>query len=166
MARLYLAGGFFNACERLHFLFLEKHLKLLGHEVILPQREERRHIDEENFNLEAIVNDCRRDVLDPLNLVIANSDYAVGNNGSEIKLDLAFTAKGAAITYRTDIRTDSARELRERRIPREKRECFLHQPADFTEMRDVDEYYERLAFHISEFIDLVLRNSVGDSTKH
>ena len=37
--KLYLAAGLFNAGERLHNLYLEKHLNMLGYEVILPQRE-------------------------------------------------------------------------------------------------------------------------------
>lgn len=45
MKKIYLAGGLFNAGERLHNLHLEKAFKDLGYDVILPQREALRHFD-------------------------------------------------------------------------------------------------------------------------
>lgn len=45
MKKIYLAGGLFNAGERLHNLHLEKAFKDLGYDVILPQRKALRHFD-------------------------------------------------------------------------------------------------------------------------
>lgn len=47
MATIYLAAGLFTAAERLHNLFLEKHLIALRHKVILPQREAKQFFDDE-----------------------------------------------------------------------------------------------------------------------
>ena len=64
---IYLAGGLFNAGERLHNLYLEKHLKLLGRNVILPQREalKRQNPITKEFDPKAIANDCKEAVRDP-----------------------------------------------------------------------------------------------------
>ncbi len=165
MARLYLAGAFFNAGQRLHFLFLEKHLKLLGHEVILPLRDTKDLIGEESFDFDGLTGYCSRNVLDPTNLVVMNGDATDGDD-TAIVISIAFSPKDAAITYRTNIRSDTARKNKRGDVPRARKRCVLHQPAVFTELEEVDAYYKRLASHIHDFVEHVLRDGNAKQATH
>src|ERR1035437_6337628 len=108
---LYLAGGLFNAGERLPNLYLEKYLKMLGYEVILPQREALNFFDGERFNVTGIVNDCRASICNQKNLFVGNSDGPDADGGTCVEYGMAIVATGKAIIYRTDFRTDPEKEI-------------------------------------------------------
>lgn len=76
MKTLYLASGLFNAGERLHNLYLEKHLIELGYKVILPQREALKYFNGKSFDVAGIVADCKRSCTDKKVLYIGNADGA------------------------------------------------------------------------------------------
>ncbi len=145
MEKLYLAGGLFNAGERLHNLYLEKHLKAKGYEVILPQREALQFFREGLFDVAGIVEDCRSAVTDDRNLCIANTDGADADSGTCIEFGIAITATGQAISYRTDFRTAMDRELGVNAMFQAEGTIFVYRPCFFTELEQVDAYYEELA---------------------
>lgn len=101
---LYLAAGLFNAGERLHNLYLEKYLKELGHEVILPQRRAEQFIDGDTVDHRAIAVDCsehcsREDVL-----YVGSADGPDPDSGTAVEYGIAITANDKAIVYKTDFR--------------------------------------------------------------
>jgi nucleoside 2-deoxyribosyltransferase len=152
MEKLYLAGGLFNAGERLHSLYLEKHLKAKGYEVILPQREALKFFSGGLFDILGIAEDCRSAVADDRNLCIANTDGADADSGTCIEFGIAITATGQAISYRTDFRTATDRELGVNAMFRAEGTVFVYEPCFFTELDEVDAYYEQLAEAIHQAI--------------
>lgn len=152
---LYLAGGLFNAGERLHLLYLEKHLKLLGHKVVLPQREALNFFDGGSFDVKGIVEHCRVRCEDAKNIFVGSSDGADADSGTAIEYGIAITATGRAIVYRTDFRTDTEKELGMNAMFQARGTCFLYQPCYFTELDEVDDYYAKLARIIHESLPLV-----------
>jgi nucleoside 2-deoxyribosyltransferase len=150
--KLYLAGGLFNAGERLHALNLEKHLVDLGYEVILPQREALRFFKDGLFDIRGIVDDCRKNAIDPTKTCVCSSDGADADSGTAIEFGMAITATGKAIVYRTDFRTALEKEVGVNAMFRANDSVFIYEPCFFTELKEVDEYYKRLAAKIDEAI--------------
>jgi nucleoside 2-deoxyribosyltransferase len=143
--KLYLAGGLFNAGERLHNLYLEKHLVLLGYEVILPQREALNFSKDDLFDLQGIVEDCTAKCTDKNTLYVGSADGADADSGTAVEYGMAIISKGIAILYRTDFRTALETEHGVNAMFTAKGTSFIYQPCFFTELDQVDEYYGELA---------------------
>lgn len=152
MATIYLAAGLFNAGERLHNLFLEKFLRELGHEVILSQREALKFFDGKQFDIDAIVEDCRQSRTNPKHICVACADGADADSGTAVEYGMAMTANGRAIVYRTDFRTAEEKELGANAMLKAKGTSFIYHPCFFTELDEVDAYYEELSRKIHEAI--------------
>ncbi|MFA5986676.1 MAG: nucleoside 2-deoxyribosyltransferase [Parcubacteria group bacterium] len=148
MEKLYLAGGLFNAGERLHNLYLEKHLKSLGYEIILPQREALTHFDGQFFNVSEIVESCRKICADPEVAYVGNADGPDTDSGTCVEYGIAITATGKAIVYRTDFRTDLTKELGVNAMLNARGTTFIYDPCFFTELDQVEPYYRALAMRI------------------
>jgi nucleoside 2-deoxyribosyltransferase len=154
---LYLASGLFNSGERLHNLYLEKYLRMLGYEVILPQREALNFFDGERFNLAGIVNDCQTSVCNSKNLFVGNSDGADTDGGTCVEYGMAIVATGRAIIYRTDFRTDPEKEIGVNAMLGAKKTIFIYFPAYFTELDEAEIYYKNLSQKIHETIQQVVQ---------
>ena len=154
MATIYLAGGLFNAGERLHNLFLEKFLQELGHMIILPQREALKFFDKNgHLNLDAVAGDCRRYCEDERVIYVGNIDGADADSGTGVEYGIAITVAGAAIVYRTDFRTDAEKEIGVNAMLKLKGTTFIYHPCFFTELGDeVRNYYRELAKKIDEAV--------------
>ena len=152
MKTIYLAGGLFNAGERLHNLYLEKHLKILGYEVMLPQRRAKGFFLNGQFLVDEIVADCQRQCLNSQNCYVGNVDGADADSGTGVEYGIAITASGRAIVYRTDFRTDTVKEVGVNAMFRAKGTTFIYQPCFFTELEQVDAYYSDLALKIHHAI--------------
>lgn len=154
MAKIYLAGGLFNAGERLHNLFLEKFLQELGHTIILPQREALKFLDKNShIDLDAVAEDCRKHCEGESVVYVGNIDGADADSGTCVEYGIAITVAGAAIVYRTDFRTDTAKEVGVNAMLKLKGTMFIYHPCFFTEMGDeVKNYYRELAKKIDEAV--------------
>jgi len=157
MNTLYLAGGLFNAGERLHNLYLEKHLKMHGYKVILPQREAVQFREDGHFNVAGIVADCQRAAINPENVYVGSADGADADSGTCVEYGMAITATGRAVVYRTDFRTDRDLELGINAMLTAAGTIFLYHPCFFTELEYVDIYYSELAQSIHEAIQALPR---------
>jgi len=153
--KLYLAGGVFNAGEQLHNLYLEKYLRTLGYEVILPQREALRFFDGQQFDLVGIAKSCRDYCHDPNNLYVGSTDGADADSGTCVEYGLAITARGQAVVYRTDFRTASEGAGEKfgvnimLNIPGT---AFVYHPCSLTELDEAEAYYKNLAEKIHQAI--------------
>ncbi len=156
MRTLYLAGGLFNAGERLHNLYLEKHLKELGYKVILPQREAMKFFDGDCFDVDGIVEDCKTSVTNPLYLYVGSVDGADADSGGCVEYGMAIIATGQAVVYRTDFRTALEKELGVNAMLRAKGTILAYHPCFFTELGQVDDYYETLAAKIHQAIQKLM----------
>jgi len=150
--RIYLAGGLFNAGERLHNLYLEKYLKALGYEVVLPQREALNAFDGKGFDVKAIVKDCRNSSNDPENIFVGNADGPDSDSGTCVEYGFAICSTGRAVVYRTDFRTALDRELGINAMLTCDGTEFVYEPCFFTELDQVDLYYKGLVNKIDEAI--------------
>jgi nucleoside 2-deoxyribosyltransferase len=150
--RIYLAGGLFNVGERLHNLYLEKYLKMLGYEIILPQREALKRFDGKSFDLAGIVYDCKEFCSDPNVLYVGNADGADADSGTCVEYGIAIISTGKAIVYRTDFRTHLDKEIGVNAMLNLKGTIFIYEPCFFTELDQVDSFYERLADKIHRVI--------------
>jgi nucleoside 2-deoxyribosyltransferase len=153
---LYLAAGLFNAAERLHVLYLEKHLLALGHKAIVPQREALKFFKDGLFNVRSIVADCtatckRSDVI-----CIVSLDGTDADSGSAVEFTVGVLTNGHAIVYRTDFRTALEKELGVNAMFTMDGTAFLYKPCFFTELSQVDTYYAQLAKHIDEEVRMIL----------
>ena len=148
--KIYLAGGLFNAPERLHNLYLEKHLKELGHEVILPQREALRFFDGEHFDMYKIAETCAQSCADKEIFYVGNADGADTDSGTAVEYGIAITATHRALVYRTDFRTDETRELGVNAMFKLRGTVFVYFPCQITNLGQVEEYYQNLARYIHE----------------
>ena len=156
MKRIYLAGGLFNAGERLHNLHLEKALKDLGYDVILPQREALRHFDGKVFNVSDIVESCSNCCSDINNLFVGNTDGSDSDSGTCVEYGIAISSNKRAIVYRTDFRTAEEKELGLNAMLKAKKTIFVYEPCFFTELSEVDLFYQKLAKRIDKAIQLIL----------
>jgi nucleoside 2-deoxyribosyltransferase len=152
--KLYLAGGLFNAGERLHNLYLEKHLRALGYETILPQREALKFFKDGKFNVFGIVRDCQQSCMASKNLYVGSADGADADSGGAIEYGIAVTSTYAAVVYRTDFRTAEDRELGLNAMFQVEGTCFVYRPCFFTELGEVDVYYQELAQAIHDAVSL------------
>ncbi len=150
--KIYLAGSLFNAGERLHNLLLEKYLKALGYEVILPQREALKAFNGKNFDVKAIVESCKNACLSHQNIFVGNADGPDSDSGTCIEYGIAIISTGKAIVYRTDFRTAPDRELGVNAMLTGKGTTFIYLPCYFTELDQVGVYYRELAQKIHEAI--------------
>ena len=152
MITIYLAGGLFNAAERLHNLFLEKYLKESGYNVILPQREALKFFNTDHFDVGGIVEDCRQSCINPSHIFVGSTDGADADSGTCVEYGMAITATGKAIVYRTDFRTAEEKELGVNAMLKADGTIFIYHPCFFTELEQVESYYKELAQKIHEVI--------------
>ena len=146
MKKIYLAGGLFNAGARLHNLYLEKHLESLGFEVILPQREALKHFEEkDSFDVAGVVESCQEACCDPENIYVGCVDGADADSGTCVEYGMAIVSTGRAVVYRTDFRTAIDRELGMNAMLSSKGTIVIYEPCFFTELEQVDPYYQKLA---------------------
>jgi nucleoside 2-deoxyribosyltransferase len=151
--QIYLAGGLFNAGEMIHNLYLEKHLKLLGYEVILPQREGLKHFKNDKLDLEAIVKECTLFAMDRKNTYVGCIDGTDADSGTAVEYGLAIASKGKAIIYRTDFRTDFSKEIGVNAMFTGNNTVIIYEPAFLTELSQIDNFYENLAKRIIKAIE-------------
>jgi nucleoside 2-deoxyribosyltransferase len=149
---IYLAGGLFNAGERLHNLYLERELKKLGHEVILPQRRALDFFSDGKFDTCAIVADCAKLCADPNILYVGSLDGADSDSGCSVEYGITITATGRAVVYRTDFRTAEDHELGVNAMFNAQRTILIYLPCLFTDLGEVDNYYRELSWKIHEAI--------------
>jgi len=153
MKKIYLAGGLFNAGERLHNLNLEKYLIELGYEVKLPQREALKAFNGKNFDVKAIVKSCRESSSDPEYVFVGNADGADSDSGTCVEYAFSIASTGRAVIYRTDFRTALDRELGINAMLTGEGTEFVYEPCFFTELEQVEPYYKGLAKKIHEAIN-------------
>lgn len=152
MATIYLAGGLFNAGERLHNLYLEKHLEKLGHTIILPQREALKFFKDNEFDIKGITNDCLYNAANPSIVFVGNTDGADSDSGTCVEYGVAISNHGHVITYRTDFRTAIEKEVGVNAMLRVGGTKFIYSPCYFTDLEEVDDFYSALAQKIHEAI--------------
>lgn len=150
--KIYLAGGLFNAGERLHNLYLEKYLRELNHEVIVPQRVALTFFKDGYFDTQKIVADCREKSIDSNNIYVGNIDGADADAGTAVEYGMAIIATGRAIIYRTDFRTATEKELGVNAMLRAESTELIYEPCFFTELEEVDTYYKNLALRIGDAV--------------
>lgn len=150
--KIYLAGGLFNAGERLHNLCLEKYLSLLGHEVVLPQREALNFLNNGHLDLKGLGADCKTKCTDQENIYVGSVDGADADSGTAIEYGMAIIVTGRAIIYRTDCRTELEKELGVNAMFSMEGTKFIHEECSFTELNQVEDYYKRLASAIDEVL--------------
>lgn len=157
--RIYLAGGLFNAGERLHNLYLEKALKELGYKVILPQREDLKHCDsKKGFDLPSIAEDYIQPCPDTQNIFVGNLDDAGSDSLTRIKNRATVQSTKRAIYYLTDLRTNTEKEVVvNARLYRGGETVFIYDPCHFTELDQVESYYQGLAEKINEVINHIIK---------
>jgi nucleoside 2-deoxyribosyltransferase len=149
---IYLAGGVFNAAERLHNLYLARALERLGHTVILPQREALQFFSDGSFNVAAIREDCRQSASTRNNIFVGSADGADADAGTSIEYGLAIQATGRAVIYRTDFRTDEAREIGMNAMLKLNGTAFVYDPCFITDLDEAEAFYASLAQKIHEAI--------------
>jgi len=154
--KIYLAGGLFNAGERLHNLYLEKYLKALDYDVVLPQREALKAFDNGTFDVKKIVRSCREASSHPENILVGNADGPDSDSGTCIEYTFAIVSTGRAVIYRTDFRTALDRELGINAMLMGEGTEFVYDPCFITELDQVDAYYAGLAMKIHEAIQKIL----------
>lgn len=155
---VYLAAGLFNAGERLHNLFLERALKALGRVVILPQREALKHFNAGSFNVQGIVASCQQEATNPSNVLVGNADGSDADSGTAVEYGMAIIANGHAVIVRTDFRTVEEQELGVNAMLRAEGTIFIYKPCFFTELGEVEGYYNELARQIHEAVLEIERN--------
>lgn len=150
--KIYLAGALFNAGERLHNLCLEKYLKELGYEVMLPQREALKAFDDGKFDMKKIVRSCQESSSKTENIFVGNADGPDSDSGTCVEYGFAIASTGRAVVYRTDFRTALDRELGINAMLTGESTEFVYEPCYFTELDQVKPYYRGLAKKIHEAI--------------
>lgn len=157
---LYLAGGLFNAAERLHNLYLERFLKDLGYKVILPQREAAKHIVDGVPNLPKIKAECKESALSALNIYVGSADGADADSGTCVEYGLAIGTKGDAVVYRTDIRTDTEREIGVNAMLTLEGTVNIYSLCYITELNQADAYYQNLAAQIHLAVQVIVKAQI------
>jgi nucleoside 2-deoxyribosyltransferase len=152
MLTIYLAGGLFNAGERLHNLYLERELTKLGHKVILPQRRALDFFSDGKFDTCAMAANFAQLCADPNILYVGSLDGADSDSGGSVEYGITVTATGRAVVYRTDFRTAQERELGVNAMFKAHRTLLIYLPCFFTDLGEVDNYYRELAWKIHEAI--------------
>jgi hypothetical protein len=172
---IYIAGGLFNAAERVHNATLETHLIETAREAninlitTLPQRTAlKRFIAGENrFDVAGIVEDCEMDAASN-NYILCNLDGTDADSGTAVELG---AARGQAlayqratnpegiivpkiITYRTDFRTSIENEVGVNAMLNPEGSTFIYHPCFTVESNEVEDYYKGLASKIIEVIKI------------
>ncbi len=159
MAVIYLAGGVFNAAERLHNLYLEKHLKKLGHEVILPQREALKFFRNGYFDTNAIAKDCRQNCLNTSIIYVGCIDGPDADSGTSVEYGMAIASTARAVVYRTDLRTNPEKELGINAMFLLSGTHVIQFPCHITNLDQAEGYYKELAGKIHELIVVLERSA-------
>lgn len=159
--KIYLAGGLFNGGERIHNLLLEKYLKELGYEVMLPQREALKAFNDGKFDVKKIVKDCQEASSKAENIFVGNADGADSDSGTCVEYGFAIASTGRAIVYRTDFRTALDRELGINAMLTGEGTEFVYEPCYFTELDQVEPYYKGLAQKIDEAVKKISKDRKG-----
>jgi len=152
MATIYLAGGLFNAGERLHNVFLAAQLRIKGHKVILPQEEARKFFADGKFNLAGVVEECKRFCQDPTVIYVGCLDGSDADSGTAVEYGIAITSTKRAIVYRTDFRTALEKEVGVNGMFTLQGTTFIYHPCFFTDLAHIADYYKELAHKIHEAI--------------
>jgi nucleoside 2-deoxyribosyltransferase len=149
---IYLAGPLFTLAERTHNLKLEKMLRLLGHQVILPQKRAVDFVTPQGVNLKQMVLDCAEQASNSDNILVANLDGPDTDSGTAVEYGLAIRATGRAIVYRTDIRTVPEKEVGLNAMFGLEETRFIHMPCLANTEDEVQEFYFELASQIHKAI--------------
>ena len=155
---LYLAGGLFNAGERLHNLYIEKELKALGYTVLSPQRRALDFFNGDRFKIDEIVLDCQACATHPNTILVACIDGADADSGTCVEYGMAIAANNRAIVYRTDFRTNIANEAGINAMLRGPNTAIIYKPCYFTELNDASWFYHELALEIHLAIQKMLKS--------
>jgi nucleoside 2-deoxyribosyltransferase len=152
---IYLAGGLFNAAERVHNLHLEKSLKELDPErhVILPQRKALRYFKDGKFDINAIKEACKQLALSSDNICVLNADGSDADSGGSVEYGIAIIATHKAIVYRTDFRTNLKKELGLNSMLTLAGTKVIYLPCFFTEILEVEPFYNELAKKILKAVE-------------
>jgi nucleoside 2-deoxyribosyltransferase len=150
MIPLYLAGRLFNAAERLHIIYLAKHLQHLGHEVILPQKVALQFFKDGKFNTRLLADNCDQSCTERDMLYVGCIDGPDADSGTAVEYGLTIGANRRAIIYRTDFRTDMEKEIGVNSMFQLRNTIFIYCPCYFTELSHVDPFYQMLAQKIHE----------------
>jgi len=150
--KIYLAGGLFNAGQRLHVLYLAKYLRELGYTVILPMVEALKFRKGDGFDLPAVRKDCRRLCQDPKILYVGTADGPDADSGTCVEYGITITATGRGIVIRTDFRTAKEKEVGLNAMLELEGTTFIYHPCYFTDLDQVEDYYRELARKIHEAI--------------
>lgn len=150
--KIYLAGGLFNAGQRLHNLFLAKYLRELGCAVILPQVEALQFFHRDRFDVAGVVESCRQACRSSENIFVGSADGADADSGTCVEYGIAIASTGRAIVYRTDFRTAEEKEVGVNAMLRARGTIFIYYPCFITDLIQAEGYYRELARKIHEAI--------------
>ena len=155
---LYLAGGVFNAAERIHNLFLERSLTDLNWPVIVPQWEALKFLNPKtgHLNLKGVARDCRSVVENPKNICVACTDGPDADAGTAVEYGHAITATGRAIVYRTDFRTAPEHELGVNAMFRQEGTHYIYCPCLVRDLGGLKVFYDKLAGEIDRAARLII----------
>ncbi len=155
---LYLAGGLFNAGERLHNLYIEKELKALGYTIISPQRRALDFFHDGKFDIDMIVLDCQMCATHPEAILVACIDGADADSGTCVEYGMAIAVNNRAIVYRTDFRTNIANEAGINAMLRGPNTTIIYKPCYYTELAEAELFYHELALEIHLAIQKLLNS--------
>jgi nucleoside 2-deoxyribosyltransferase len=150
MATLYLAGGLFNAGERLHLLYLDRWLKTFGDEVILPMVEALKFFNGTTFDLKGIAEECRQYCANHRVICVVCLDGTDCDSGTAVEYGIAISLTGRAITYRTDFRTVPEQEVGVNGMFNLEETSHIYGPCFFTSLEQTETYYHNLALKIHD----------------
>jgi len=150
---IYLAGALFNAGERFHNLQLEQHLRSIGHDVILPQREALQFIIDGKPDLAAIAADCASYAMSHDCVYVGCVDGPDADSGTAVEYGMAIAKTGRAVVYRTDFRTDLPKEVGMNAMLTQRGTKLVYHPCLETELERMDLYYAELAQLISDAVE-------------
>ena len=109
---VYLAAGLFNSAERMRNAQVGALLQKFRREVILPQATAPQFLIEgKGFDLKALSADCASHAANPKNVTVLIADGPTADDGGSVELGIAWAKTGRAIVVRTDIRTDTKKEI-------------------------------------------------------
>lgn len=155
---IYGAGPLFNIASRLHNLFLERELTILGYVVVLPQREALNYFDGQKFNVMGICDDCEEKAM-TTQVILANIDGADADSGTSEEVGVARATKMLAekfpvipwnpiiICVRTDFRTDLEKEIGYNAMFK-KADKLIYKPAFVGTLEEAAVFYRELAQEI------------------
>jgi nucleoside 2-deoxyribosyltransferase len=162
--RLYLAGGVFNAAQRLHNIFLETHLVSAAErmgidcQIVSPQKESLKHLKDGVFNLEAMAEECADYCASRKFIIVCCLDGGTSDDGASVEYGIAIASTGRAITYRTDIRTAPKKELGINAMFGLDKTKRILKPCFFTKPEETELYYQSLAEEILKNASALLLN--------